>query len=214
MDPTVAYYESNADEYFDSTVSVDMSDVHRMFLELLPVGGKILDVGCGSGRDLKAFSTAGFQAEGLEPSTAMANRASAYSGCNITCKRVQELDWVARFDGIWCCASLLHVPRLEFPEVLKRITRALKDNGTCYLSLKKGDGEGVEAGRHYTYWQEDEFRTVLNEHSAKIVRFWNSPDRRGRSDVWINCLFRLTIQAPVGLSLVGPTGKGDAGILS
>lgn len=203
LDSTVAYYDRNAAEYARSTVAVDMSALYAPFLSLLAPGARILDVGCGSGRDLRAFREAGYEAHGLEPSPAMARIAAEFSGCPVATGRVQDLESEAEFDGVWCCASLLHVPRAAMHAAFERILRSLRFEGVCYVSFKLGPGDREDFGRLFTDMQEDELTRLLRFAGAKTLTLWTTPDQRpGRSDIWLNCLLRKgtsAITAPICL---------------
>lgn len=126
MDPTHHYYTQFAAEFFSSTVGVDMAPIRQRFIAQLPPGGHILDAGCGSGRDAKAFSEAGFRVTAFDASAELARLASAHCGFEVAARRFEDVDEVAQFDGIWCCASLLHVPRAAMPDTLVRLWTALR----------------------------------------------------------------------------------------
>ncbi|NCA72135.1 MAG: class I SAM-dependent methyltransferase, partial [Sphingobacteriia bacterium] len=140
-DPTLAYYEDQAGAFFAGTVGVDMTPLYARFLALVPPGAHLLDAGCGSGRDALAFQRLGYRVSACEASPALARLASDYCGLPVEVRRFQDIDWVARFDAIWACASLLHVPMLELPGVMRRLARALVPGGVLYASFKHGAGE-------------------------------------------------------------------------
>ena len=141
MDDTDQYYEQYAAEFFGSTVGVDMSPVHQRFLAQLQPGSDVLDAGCGSGRDAKAFADAGFRVSAFDASATLARLASSHCGFEVAHRRFDEVDEIAQFDGIWCCASLLHVPLDAMPATLDRLWRALRPGGVLYVSFKHGRGE-------------------------------------------------------------------------
>src|SRR5262245_5024139 len=143
---TLLYYERNAPTCISDTAGVDMSPLYEPFLALVPAGGRILDAGCGSGRDSLAFMARGYQVLAIDGAAAMV-RAAAAASVPAGRLRLQEVDFDAKFDGVWACASLLHVPRVEILEVLGRLARALRPGGVMYLSFKRGDGEVWRDGR-------------------------------------------------------------------
>jgi SAM-dependent methyltransferase len=114
-DPTLAYYENQAETFFAETVEVDMAPLYARFLARVPPGGQILDAGCGSGRDALAFRRLGYGRTAFEASPASARLASAHCGLAVEVRRFREIEWEGRFCGIWACASLLHVPMAESP---------------------------------------------------------------------------------------------------
>jgi len=187
---TQRYYQRNAQQFFESTVAVDMAEIRERFTALLPVHGAVLDAGCGSGRDAKAFVEQGFQVEAFDASPELAALASQHSGLPVKVMRFQELEVSARYDGIWCCASLLHVPRAELPEVFRRLVRALKSGGVLYASFKHGQGEREDNSRAFTDMCEGEIAGMLRENGVnelRVMQEWMSEDRRReRSDRWVN----------------------------
>jgi len=189
---TQRYYQRNAQQFFESTVAVDMAEIRDRFTALLPEHGAVLDAGCGSGRDAKAFAEQGFQVEAFDASPELAALASQHSGLPVKVLRFQELDAVARYDGIWCCASLLHVPLMELPEVFRRLAQALKAGGVLYASFKYGQGEREDNGRVFTDMCEGEIAGMLRENGVdglKVMQEWISEDlRRERKHWWVNMI--------------------------
>jgi len=193
---TQRYYQRNAQQFFESTVAVDMAEIRDRFTALLPAHGAVLDAGCGSGRDAKAFAEQGFQVEAFDASPELAALARQHSGLPVKVMRFQELDVSARYDGIWCCASLLHVSLAELPEVFRRLARALKAGGVLYASFKYGQGEREDNGRVFTDMREGEIAGMLREIEGaglRVTQEWLSEDRRReRSERWVNVLVEKT----------------------
>jgi len=144
------YYRQNAQRFFTDTVSVDMSALYQPFIACLRSGARILDAGCGSGRDAKAFSELDFTVEAFDASAELVALARQLSGKPVERMRFQDVAAVEKYDGIWCCASLLHVSEAELPEVMTKLAIALKPGGVWYLSFKYGRGEREKDGRRFT----------------------------------------------------------------
>ncbi|NCA72205.1 MAG: class I SAM-dependent methyltransferase [Sphingobacteriia bacterium] len=190
-DPTLAYYEDQAETFFAETVEVDMAPLYARFLAHVPPGGHILDAGCGSGRDALAFRSLGFAVTAFEASPKLALLASEHCGLPVEVLRFQEIEWEGRFDGIWACASLLHVPMAELPEVLGRLGRALKPGGVLYVSFKYGSGEREHGGRRFTDLDEAGLAALIEAVPAlAVIETWVTGDRReGREgERWLNAL--------------------------
>jgi SAM-dependent methyltransferase len=190
-DPTLAYYEEQAQAFFAETVDVDMAPLYARFLAHVPSGGHILDAGCGSGRDALAFWRLGYDVTAFEASPALALLASEHCGLPVEFRRFQEIDWEDRFDGIWACASLLHVPMAELPEVLRRLGRALEPDGVLYASFKYGVGEREHGGRRFTDLDEKGLAALVETLSGlAVLETWVSGDRReGREgERWLNAI--------------------------
>lgn len=189
---TLKYYQQHAERFFTSTVSVDMSSLYQPFVAALPDGATVLDAGCGSGRDSKAFAGMGYRVEAFDASAQMVALATEFSGLAIQEMHFEQLEAVARYDGIWCCASLLHVRQAELPEVMRRLARALKPGGVWYVSFKYGDGERVQEGRHFTDLNEATLeRLVASLDGIIIASTWQTADKRpDRHETWLNALLR------------------------
>ena len=191
MTDTVGYYNRNAARYVADTVEVDLSALHRRFLAQIPSGGFILDAGCGSGRDSYAFLQQGYRVRAFDAASEIVRRAAEYIDQPVQVQRFEELDERAAYDGIWACASLLHLPAAELPNALQRLWAALKPDGTLYLSLKQGDGERVDPeGRHVTDATEAHLRDWLAElPEVATIDCWLTPDERpDRTEIWLNAI--------------------------
>jgi SAM-dependent methyltransferase len=197
-DPTVAYYDAHAEKYVRDTLGVDMAPLYEPFLTLVQVGGHILDVGCGSGRDALAFQRRGFRVTAIDASSEIARLASERTGQAVEVLRAQDLTYDNSFDGIWACASLLHVPSGEMDNVFARLTRALRPGGICYMSFKLGEFEKVRNGRLFNDYTEARLRQVIERHSLlALLRVWLTedvrPEQQGR--IWVNALVRKSQRA-------------------
>ena len=135
---TLDFYESNAEEYCDTTFDIDVSENRGIFLNLLEKGSSILDLGCGSGRDAKAFADEGMIVTAVDGSPAMCRIAARNTRSEVRNLKFSELDFEDEFDGVWACASLLHVPMGELPGVLSSVNRSLRKWGLFFCCFKKG----------------------------------------------------------------------------
>ena len=164
MTQTLTYYNQNASSFFRNTVDVDMSVLHERFLSKVSAGGNVLDAGCGSGRDTKAFLSRGYRVTAFDASEELVNLAKKHTGAPVQLRSFLDVEEQAMYDGIWACASLLHVPHAEVPEVLQRLWNALKPGGAFYLSFKLGTTERVQDGRHFTDVDESQLQELSLIH--------------------------------------------------
>ena len=188
---TLNYYNQNAQSFSDSTLHVDMSALYAEFLPLIPKHGHILDAGCGSARDAMYFKQQGFTVSAFDASPELAKLASNYLQQAVEVKTFQQLNCINKYDGIWCCASLLHVPKVELPQVFLKLQNALKPNGVLYVSFKYGTQERVHNGREFTDLNESALTALINSHTKlKILKQWKTVDQRPEreSEVWLNAL--------------------------
>lgn len=187
------YYENNAQRYFDATSDTDMRSLRAQFLEHVPTGGRILDAGCGSGRDSRAFLIDGFSVVAFDGSAALARLAEPYIGQAVEVRTFAEVDWDEEFDGVWACASLLHVPWTGLPGAVQRLAQALKAGGVLYMSFKHGIEERTDGERFFLDLNEARLERLLAEvPELELIDAWSSADRRGdnyRQD-WLNALTR------------------------
>lgn len=187
---TVNDYNANAKQFFADTVGVDMSDLHARFLSGLPKSGLILDAGCGSGRDSKAFLDRGFRVNSFDASSELALLATELTGQHVAIRTFAQVDEIACYDGIWACASLLHLPEQEIETALQHLWHALKPDGTLYVSFKTGEGERTHNGRQFTDANPPRLQSWLaGLPGLKSVDYWITQDQRpNRTETWLNAL--------------------------
>ena len=190
---TIEYYNENVDKFVNDTQDVVFCATQDLFLSYLNEGNSILDLGCGSGRDTKYFLSKGYKVDAMDGSMEICKVASDYTGINVKCLLFNELDEIDKYDGIWACASILHLDRDDLIDVFHRIARALKDNGILYTSFKYSEFEGMRNGRYFTDFTIESF----NEFQTNITEFivekkWITSDvRAGREDEkWLNLIMR------------------------
>lgn len=188
MNQTITYYNQNAEEYFNKTVNVSMQALYDQFEAYLNPGDKILDLGCGSGRDSKYFLSKGYEVVSVDGSIEMCRLAAKYlckEARNIT---FNELDYVDEFNAVWACASLLHVDSGELLEVFARIRKALRDKGLIYASWKYGYMEYINNGKYYTDLNENSLVELFDSSSFSIEKLWITEDNLLRGEKWINII--------------------------
>ena len=193
MDDTLQYYNQHAKAYVDSTRDVEFSQTQERFLQYLEPGARILDFGCGSGRDTKYFRNRGFRVEAVDGSAEFVRIASEYTGINVRRMLFQDLDEMERYDGIWACSSILHLPCAELEVVLGKMARALRRRGIVYTSFKYGPEEGGRSGRYFTNMTEAKMAGLLERISVyDVEEMWVTFDvRPGRGDErWLNMILR------------------------
>jgi len=176
---TTAYYDAHAAEFCESTASVDVSALYGPFLRELPAGGRILDAGCGSGRDSLAFLRMGYRVVSIDASQEMVAAATRHTGQEAMLLTFDALAFDSEFDGIWACGSLVHIARRDLNSVMARLSRALKPNGVLYMSFKHGDSERMEGERFFNDLNETMFETILGLHPELTpLQVWITEDLR------------------------------------
>ena len=191
MDKTIEYYNKNAESFTASTIAVEFTSTQDRFLELFPAGAFILDFGCGSGRDTKYFLSKGFQVDPIDGSAELCKIAEKTAGIPVKKMLFTELEEDEKYDGIWACSSILHLPKKELSDVLRRMQRAVKAGGYIYTSFKYGEFEGFRNERYFTDFTEKSFRDFIRDiPGIEIVEEWISADvRPGRGDEkWLNLI--------------------------
>ena len=190
---TLTYYNTNAHRFTSDTLDVEFSNIQDSFLALLPPGSLILDFGCGSGRDSRYFLQKGYRVEACDGSEEMVKAATQNAGIPVKKMLFCELNEKDRYDGIFACASILHVPSRELPDIINRIKKAVKTGGILYVSFKYGTFEGVRNGRYFTDRTEESLQAILDEVGGlEVIRTGITDDARpGREDEkWLNVLLR------------------------
>lgn len=195
---TIEYYNTHADRYSEITRNADMSDIYKRFEEHLKPGSRILDLGCGSGRDSKYFLDKGYKVVSLDASEAMCRKTQELTGKAAVHMRIEDMNYENEFDAVWACASLLHVAKSDMHKILEKAMKALRVGGVLYASWKYGKSE----------WTRDDGRTFANYTEARVCDMvalvsgasledvWTSQDVRldriGQGHLWVNVLVKKT----------------------
>lgn len=189
---TLDYYNQQAEQFVQSTVDVEFSHLQNQFIEMLPAGGTILDLGCGSGRDSKAYKQAGFKVIAVDGSEALCKIASEYIGQDVVCCKFQDLDIQEPLDGVWACATLLHLDKDDVIVTMQKLTECLVPGGIFYASFKYGEFSGERNGRFFTDMTEDTFKAVLSKvQGLTIVKQMITEDARpDKSEKWLNVFLK------------------------
>ena len=189
---TLDYYNKNSEEYFNSTLNVDMTNTYKEFLKLVPEGGKILDLGCGSGRDSMNFMKLGYEVTAVDGSKELAKKASVLLGNEVIVSTFEELELKEKFHGIWACASLLHIKREDLKIVLNNLYNNLEDNGVFYMSFKYGEKEYVDdKNRYFNCFTDESIISFINENTKyNILGLYITEDKLGRVNEvkWLNLI--------------------------
>ena len=162
---TLGHYDRHAADFFEGTRDHDVSQNIAALLACVQGAPPftILDLGCGPGRDLKAFTELGHTAVGLDGAASFVSMARAHSGCEVWHQDFLALALPAgRFDGVFANASLFHVPSLALPRVLSELRAALKPGGALFASNPRGrNEEGWNRGRYGVYHDLEAWRGFM-----------------------------------------------------
>lgn len=193
---TVESYDANAAEWASAHMTPGFwrEDMHE-FNHWLPAG-RLLEIGSGGGRDARELIRLGYKYTGTDISEGLLWQARKNNpGANFEHVSVYDLDFEKPFNGFWCAAVLLHIPRPRINEALQSIKSNIVKRGIGYIALKEGEGEAVtisppqEGGeRFFTFWQNEEFKAVLDDNDYDIIR----ENRRPISEntTWLSYIVR------------------------
>lgn len=186
------YYSENAQLFYDATIDVNMQVLYEQFLPLVTASGRVLDAGCGAGRDSQFFIEQGYKLDAFDASKELVQLASTLIDQPVQHALFQEFTSEHKYDGIWACASLLHVPKKELPAVFSRLIALLADGGVFYCSFKLGNKEVTRNGRVFTNVDEDSFMQYIAGLPVIVDKQWRTGDlREGReSEQWLNVILR------------------------
>jgi SAM-dependent methyltransferase len=192
---TLAHYNAHADSFWEGTRDHDVGQNRDALLQNLhgerPF--RILDFGCGPGRDLKVFREMGHEAIGLEAAERFVEIARGYSGCEVWSQDFLKLNLPAEhFDGIFANASLFHVPSQELPRVLRELWATLKPDGVLFSSNPRGDNEeGWNAQRYGCYHNWEQWRhLVVAAGFTEISHYYRPTGLPREQQPWLASLWR------------------------
>ena len=186
------YYERNAASYIEETRNLDMSRFTSRFLRSIPIGGAILDAGCGSGRDALHFHGKGYRVTAFDASKELARLASEWTDLPIEHRTFHEMSECDEYDGIWASASLLHLACDELPTVFSLLHQALKEQGILYASFKAGESF-MKEGLLYTSFTPEAFRLFIRHETSFIIdELVVTEDARNhrKGEYWLNAFLK------------------------
>jgi cyclopropane fatty-acyl-phospholipid synthase-like methyltransferase len=193
---TLAYYEREAADYAERARGLNCSSTYAPFVCRLTPGARILDAGCGSGRDAAAFQDMGFRVAAMDASPSLAQEAERLLGHSVVVCRHQDVVFANAFDGIWAMATLLHVPHDDLPDVLTRYRRALTPGGLLFCSFKFGEQDGPDAeGRWFTNMTRERMQSLVDTVGGwRIEQLRETPDSMRPDTRWLEVMLVKEMQ--------------------
>jgi SAM-dependent methyltransferase len=191
---SIDYYDKNSKDFYERTINADVQDLYRRFLNYVPKQGRILDAGCGVGRDSLFFLNKGYEVIPVDGSLEMVKLTSNLIGKDALHLLFQDIHFSNEFDAIWANASLLHVPYDELRGVMESFHKALLPSGVLYASFKYG-----------TFMRHADDRVFFDMDEATIAPYikglflplemWKSADTRSTvaaspDKSWLNVIAR------------------------
>jgi len=189
------YYETNAAEYHASTAQIDPASFLEPLAQRLAPAATVLDVGCGSGRDMRWFRERGFRPTGLERSASLAALARAHSGCPVIAADFETRDFSGlSFDALVLTGALVHIPHHRLGKVLGHILQSLIPAGHALITLKEGrDPTETSHGRTFYLWQDPDLRSVFADLNLRVVDFSRDVSKVRDTDVWLGYVLQKAI---------------------
>lgn len=190
LNETIKYYNDNAKGFIEDTIRVDMGFSRNRFLNYIRKEGHILDFGCGSGRDSREFMNLEYKVSAIDGSKSICEITSEYLGIDVKCLEFSEFNDVDKYDGIWACASILHLNSKELEGIFKKMKIALRKDGVIYVSFKLGDFEGIRKGRYFNYMNQDRLERLIGD--LRIIDTWITCDGRlhRNTEKWFNAILK------------------------
>jgi SAM-dependent methyltransferase len=193
------YYQDHHTVYHEKTFHIDPSSFLEPLVRHLKPGDTVLDVGCGSGRDLLWLRAHDFSVMGFERSEGLAALARKYGDCDIIEGDFENYDFSKqKFDAILLSGSLVHIPHARLEAVFGSIVSGLGAGGKILVSLKEGRGSSIDGdGRTFYFWQDEDLRGIFSKHAFNVLDFHRGVSKVNSSDTWLSYILNQ-----------GPRGQG------
>jgi SAM-dependent methyltransferase len=191
---SVNFYDQQADNFANNTLSVDMRALYAEFLPLLAPGSLIIDAGCGAGRDSRYFLANGFKVIAFDASQALVAIARQITGLPVMYSTFLAFNSSIKADALWACASLLHVPWHEQQGTFRHLAKMVKPKGLIYCSYKYGTHDHAKDGRQFTNANETRLEQFIADSGLHVKKCWLTADARpDRADEqWLNAILENT----------------------
>lgn len=191
------YYTTHFWQYHEKTFTIDPDSFLSSFAENLKPGAHVLDIGCGSGRDLLWLSQKGFQPTGFEASPGLAALARQNANCPVIEGDFESFDFsTLQADAILMSGALVHLPHRQMEPALKNILRALKPGpeSTVYLSVKQGKGAFTDNhNRTFYLWQDPDIRSICRRNGLQVIDFARSSSVLGTGEAWLGYVLQRKV---------------------
>jgi SAM-dependent methyltransferase len=189
---SIAYYQNQALAYFEQTFEVDPASFLMPLVKHLPPGAKVLDVGCGSGRDMLWLQNRGFYSTGLDCSPDLSALAREKTGLSVLEADFETFDFSQmQMDALLLVGALVHLPQTRFLPVLKRILQALNSGGLLLITMKQGQGaKQAPDGRVFYLWQKEDLLPIFAELNLFLIESFDQTSKIRQSDTWMSFVLR------------------------
>ncbi len=187
------FYEKYHQNYFESTFKIDSDNFLSPLAKHLHSGDSILDIGCGSGRDLLWGVQQGYEAVGFEQSPGLAKLARKHSSCTVIEGDFTSYDFSnLSFTALVFVGSLVHLSPKELPIILGTTCRALVPGGLIFITMKEGDGSSLsDDGRVFTLWSRKDLEQIFADQHLQILEFSRQTSKIRLDDVWLGYVLRV-----------------------
>jgi SAM-dependent methyltransferase len=198
---TLAHYAKEAESFWQGTRDHDVSQNLDALLDAIPGSGpfRILDFGCGPGRDLRALLERGHEPVGLDGAEPFVRMAREFAGVEVWQQDFLALSLPdAAFDGVFANASLFHVPRRAVPRVLRELHATLRPGGVLFASNPRGENqEGWNGSRYGAYHDLESWTRLALAAGFEAVRHYYRPAGLPREQQpWLASLWRRPTASP------------------
>lgn len=193
INSTIHFYDKNAHEFYTNTINLDMSEHYRRFEKYLLPENRILDAGCGSGRDSLYFLIKGYDVQAFDASAEMVELSSKLTGVSVQQAKFEDVEFKVMFNGIWASASLLHVDRESIIDILKRLATMLYEDGVLFMSFKYGDKVYETDDRLFNCYDESSFIKMFSAISTlTILELYKTVDVRDEriNEYWLSAIVK------------------------
>ena len=196
------YYSKHYEKYHEKTFRIDPAAFLSVFAGMLKPGAHVLDIGCGSGRDLLWLTKQGFRATGLDASPGLAALARRHSGCPVIEADFESFDFrTLRADALLLSGSLVHLPHDRMEPVLANILQAVaeQERALVYLSLKEGKESFTDKhNRVFHPWRDSDARAVFRGIGLRVVDFSRASSVLGTGEAWLGYVLEHCCKCPSG----------------
>jgi len=190
---SISYYNTYPEKFIQRTIDANMSKHHNNFVKYIKKGGTILDLGCGSGRDSLFFHNNGYQVTSIDGAIKMVEYCKTILSNPVIHNTFDDYLPDSKFDGIWACASLLHVERNHLSSIINKYIAQLKTNGIFFMSFKDRAEDFEKEGRHFTCFDKKRLLEFIMQYkNIQILEVTEAIDVRDHTadQSWVSIIIK------------------------